>query len=301
MTYRLCVAHLYPEQMNIYGDRGNILALTQRCAWRGIEVEVRQVGVGVDVDWLELDLAFFGGGQDSGQALIAGDFVRRHGPPLRAAIADGLVLLAICGGYQLLGEYFLTHNGEQLPGIGALDLHTVGGDVRLIGNIVVEANLAETTNDQRPMTTDHRPPTTENTPSSFVGRSSLAAPTTNHRSPINESTPSSFVVRRSSLVRLVGFENHSGRTYLGPGVRPLGRVLVGHGNNGEDGAEGCVYRNTFGCYMHGSLLPKNPQLTDHLIGLALRRRYGMGATLVPLDDDLELRAQRTMVERLLAR
>src|SRR5262245_16989806 len=262
MTCRLRIAHLYPEQMNIYGDRGNILALTRRCAWRGIEVELLPIGVGMDVDWLALDLVFFGGGQDSGQALIAEDFVGRHGPTLRAAIDDGLVLLAICGGYQLLGHYFLTHTGEQLPGIGALDLHTVGGNIRLIGNIVVEASLAETT---------------------------------------NERNDSSFVVRRSSFVRLVGFENHSGRTYLGAGVRPLGRVLVGHGNNGEDGTEGAVYRNTFGCYMHGSLLPKNPQLADHLIHLALRRRYGSAANLAPLDDRLEIIAQRTMVERLVTR
>jgi CobQ-like glutamine amidotransferase family enzyme len=138
MTYRLRLAHLYPEQMNIYGDRGNILALGQRCRWRGIAVELLPVGVGAQIDWGEVDLAFFGGGQDSGQALIAEDFVQRQGPAVRAAIDSGLVLLAICGGYQLLGDYFLTHTGERLPGIGALDLHTVGGDVRLIGNIVVE-------------------------------------------------------------------------------------------------------------------------------------------------------------------
>ena len=100
---------------------------------------------------------------------------------------------------------------------------------------------------------------------------------------------------------MVGFENHSGRTYLGAGVRPLGWVLAGHGNNGEDGTEGAIYRNAFGCYMHGSLLPKNPQLADHLIGLALRRRYGPGATLAPLDDTLELAAQRAMVERIVKR
>jgi CobQ-like glutamine amidotransferase family enzyme len=109
----------------------------------------------------------------------------------------------------------------------------------------------------------------------------------------------SVVGRRPSVVKLVGFENHSGRTYLGPGARPLGRVLAGHGNNGEDGSEGAVYRNAFGCYMHGSLLPKNPFFADHLIGLALRRRYGPGAELAPLDDRLELAAQRTMVERLI--
>jgi lipid II isoglutaminyl synthase (glutamine-hydrolysing) len=269
MTHRLRIAHLYPEQMNIYGDRGNILALTQRCAWRGIAFELLPVAAGMAVDWQDVDLAFFGGGQDSGQALIAEDFVQRHGPALRTAIDDGLVLLSICGGYQLLGHYFLTITGEQLPGIGALDLHTLGGDVRLIGNIVVEADLSETPND--------------------AGR------------PLNEPRDSAAVDSHLSLIKLVGFENHNGRTYLGAGVRPLGRVLAGHGNNGQDGTEGAIYRNTFGCYMHGSLLPKNPQFADHLIGLALRRRYGAAATLVVLQDDLELAAQRTMVERILAR
>src|SRR5262245_13728029 len=206
MRYRLRLAHLYPDQMNIYGDRGNILALTQRCAWRGIGVELVRVGVDAEVDWPSIDIAFFGGGQDSGQALIAGDFVQRQGPPLRAAIDDDLVVLSICGGYQLLGHYFLTYTGERLPGIGAIDVHTVGGDVRLIGNIVVDADLSpwsvvrgqlQTTTDRELRTTDHRP-----------------------------------------RAKLVGFENHSGRTYLGAGVRPLGRVLAGHGNNGEDGTEG---------------------------------------------------------------
>ncbi|HEU5099295.1 MAG TPA: glutamine amidotransferase [Roseiflexaceae bacterium] len=259
MSYRLRLAHLYPDQMNIYGDRGNILALTQRCAWRGIAVDLLPVGVGAEVDWETVDIAFFGGGQDSGQALIAGDFVERQGPSIRTAIEGGLVLLAICGGYQLLGHYFLTHTGERLPGVGALDVHTVGGDVRLIGNIVVGVG-------------------------SWVSGNGESQPATEHLTPDT---------------RLVGFENHSGRTYLGAGVRPLGRVLVGHGNNGEDGSEGAVYHTAFGCYMHGSLLPKNPHFADHLIGLALRRRYGRGAELAPLDDRLELGAQRTMVERLL--
>jgi CobQ-like glutamine amidotransferase family enzyme len=259
MIYRLRLAHLYPEQMNIYGDRGNILALTRRCAWRGIAVDLLPVGVGASLDWETVDIAFFGGGQDSGQALIAADFVGRQGPAVRAAIENGLVLLAICGGYQLLGHYFLTHTGERLPGIGALDVHTVGGDVRLIGNIVVE------TGDW----------------GLGAGKSSLS--------------PQSSVLSP----RLVGFENHSGRTYLGSGVQPLGRVLSGHGNNGEDGTEGAIYQNVFGCYMHGSLLPKNPHFADRLIGLALRRRYGSGAELAPLDDRLELAAQRTMVERLI--
>lgn len=243
MTHSLKLAHIYPAEMSIYGDRGNIIALAQRCRWRGVELSVTPVEPGDEVDWAGFDLAFFGGGQDSGQSLIAQDLLERQGPGLRAAIDDGLVLLAICGGYQLLGHYFLTHAGERLPGLGALDVHTVGGKQRLIGNSVVEAELG------------------------------------------------------GAAVRLVGFENHSGRTYHGPDVRSLGKVLVGHGDNGEDGSGGAVYRNTFGCYLHGSLLPKNPQLTDHLIGLALRRRYG--AEPAPLEAALELRAQRTMTERLL--
>src|SRR4051812_49052389 len=138
MNYRLQLAHLYPEQMNIYGDRGNILTLTQRCAWRGVAVDLLSVGVGADVDWNAVDMAFFGGGQDSGQAQIAGDFVDRQGPALRAAVEEGLVLLSICGGFQLLGHSYVTHTGEQLPGVGVFDARTGGGAVRLIGNICVE-------------------------------------------------------------------------------------------------------------------------------------------------------------------
>jgi len=271
MSYRLRLAHLYPEQMNIYGDRGNILTLTQRCAWRGVMVDLLPVGVGDDVDWGAVDIAFFGGGQDSGQALIADDFVQRQGPALRAAVEDGLVLLSICGGYQLLGHTYVTHTGEQLPGVGVFDARTVGGSVRLIGNIVVE---------------------TEDGGWRLGDGSSTRSPI--HNSPLRCACP-------PTPTRLVGFENHSGRTYLGPGARSLGRVLVGHGNNGEDGSEGAIYRNAFGCYMHGSLLPKNPFFADHLIGLALRRRYGPGAELAPLDDRLELAAQNMIIERLVTR
>lgn len=242
----LVLAHLYPEQMNIYGDRGNILTLEQRCRWRGIELRVDAIKPGMQVDWTAYDLLFFGGGQDSGQALIASDFVERHGTAVRAAIQDGVVVLSICGGYQLLGHYFLTHAGEKLPGISALDVHTVGGTRRMIGNIVVDW-------------------------SNGAARD----------------------------LRLVGFENHSGRTYLGGAVRPLGRVLSGYGNNGEDGGEGCVYQNAHGCYMHGSLLPKNPHFADHLLRLALLRRYGNADALTPLDDVVELRAHDTMVKRLI--
>ncbi|GAA5527343.1 glutamine amidotransferase [Herpetosiphon gulosus] len=242
--YNLTIAHLYPEQMNIYGDRGNIITLRQRCAWREITTTLIPVMPGSSIDWQSVDLAFFGGGQDSGQALIAADFVEHQAEPLRRAAETGMVLLAICGGYQLLGHYFLTHTGEKLPGIGLLDVHTVGSTQRLIGNLLIEANWG-------------------------TGRQTL-----------------------------VGFENHSGGTFLGKGVKPLGKVLAGHGNNGQDGSEGAVWQNVIGCYMHGSLLPKNPHFADHLLELALQRRHGASATLSPLDDQLELAAHNTMVERL---
>ncbi|WP_322512946.1 glutamine amidotransferase [Chloroflexus sp.] len=243
----LRLAHLYPDHMNVYGDRGNVIALRQRCLRRGIALEVVPVNPGDTIDWTTIDLAFFGGGQDSGQALITTDLIERQGPGLRAAIENDLVVLAICGGYQLLGHYFLTHTGERLPGLGALDVHTIAGKQRMIGNIVIEVDLG-----QGPW-------------------------------------------------RLVGFENHSGRTFHGSGVKPLGKVLAGYGDNGQDGWGGAIYRNTFGCYLHGSLLPKNPQLTDHLIGLALRRRYGASAELPPLPAERELAAQRVMVQRVLRR
>jgi CobQ-like glutamine amidotransferase family enzyme len=241
----LRIAHLYPAQMNIYGDRGNIITLVRRCEWRGIEVSVEAIHPGATCDWRAFDLAFFGGGQDSGQALIADDFVQRQGADVRSAIVDGLVVLAICGGYQLLGNYFLTHTGDKLLGIGALDVHTIGGQRRLIGNLAVELDWV-----------------------------------------LADATPRT----------LIGFENHSGRTYVGSGAQRIGRVLVGNGNNGEDGSEGARVHNTFGCYLHGSLLPKNPHFADYLIGLALMRRYGR-ADLTPLDDTNEVYAHQQMIQR----
>jgi CobQ-like glutamine amidotransferase family enzyme len=247
MQRALRIAHLYPDHMNIYGDRGNIIALTQRCRWRGIAVEVVGVQPGAAVAWASFDLVFFGGGQDSGQALIAADFVQRHGTELCAAIADGLPMLAICGGYQLLGHYFQTHTGERLAGIGAIDAHTIGGDRRMIGDIAI--------------------------------------------------TIDGDVLGGGEPLVAVGFENHSGQTYLGDGVRPLGRVIAGHGNNGSDGGEGAVVHHAYGCYLHGSLLPKNPRFADHLLSLALVHAGGDGA-LAPLDDHREDAARAVMLERL---
>jgi len=242
VTLNFTVGWLYPDLMNIYGDRGNIVTLCQRARWRGLDARVLEVGKGAAPGVEDVDVFFFGGGQDREQSLIYDDLLETKAVALARAIDDGAVVLAVCGGYQLFGHYYQTAAGERLPGIGLLDLHTEAGTRRCIGDVVVEADSA-------------------------LG--------------LRERT-------------LVGFENHSGRTFLGEGLRPLGRVLKGSGNNGEDGTEGVAQGNLFGTYLHGSLLPKNPHLADLILERALRRH------LDPLDDGLELAAHRRIVERELA-
>jgi CobQ-like glutamine amidotransferase family enzyme len=236
---RLTLLHLYPDLLNIYGDRGNVVALARRASWRGIALDVREASVGEDVEWDAVDIVTIGGGEDTKQGLAAEDLAARAGP-LRAAIEGGLAVLAVCGGYQLLGHYYQPAEGPRLPGVGALDAHTVAGRRRMIGNVVADA---------------------------------------------------------PALGSLVGFENHSGRTFLGPGCQPLARIRRGRGggNNGSDRGEGARHRYCVGTYLHGSVLPKNPALADFLLQGALERRYGARAAqaaLHPLQDDLEARAHR---------
>jgi lipid II isoglutaminyl synthase (glutamine-hydrolysing) len=229
----LRVLSLYPEQMNIYADRGNILFLQRRCEWRGIGFVHAGAGPGDPVDPAAHDLFYVGGGQDRDQRAVAADMVATKAGALRAAVNDGAALLAVCGGYQLLGHGYRLGE-ETLPGLGLADLETVREPgPRLIGNFAIETDL-----DGGPRL-------------------------------------------------LAGFENHGGRTNLGAGVEPLGRVVKGNGNNGRDGTEGVRRDNLIGTYMHGPLLPKNAWLADHLIALALERRYGERPQLQPLDDTLE--------------
>jgi CobQ-like glutamine amidotransferase family enzyme len=242
----LRIAHLYADEMNIYGDRGNILTLTKRAEWRGIPVEVRAIGRGPAPDLSDIDLIFWGGGQDRDQELVFTDAAEHKVEAIRRAIEGDAVVLAVCGGYQLLGESYVTADGKRLPGLALVDLHTVPGARRNIGNVVIETNGLGL----RPAT-------------------------------------------------LVGFENHSGKTYLGRGLTPLGHVVRGAGNNGEDGSEGVVSGNVFGTYLHGSLLPKNPHFADLLIHRALRRQ-GI-AQLAPLAATEELQAHQFVSERLLGR
>lgn len=250
---RLMLCHLYPDLLDLYGDRGNILTLAARSRWRGIDVLVQRASLGDEFDFREMDILFIGGGSDREQSLLVNDLKRREGE-LREAIEEGLVVLSICGGYQLLGRYYQTSGGEKMPGLGVLDLWTMAGSGRLIGNVVAELNPAA------------------------WGHSDQGA---------------------NRLTTLVGFENHSGRTYLGAGLAPLGTVKHGYGNNGEDRGEGVRYRNVFGTYLHGPLLPKNPHFADLLLRLALERR-GRQELLQPLDDRLEVLAHQAVVERVLA-
>lgn len=243
MQLRICF--LYAAGMNVYGDRGNVTTLTQRCRWRGIDVEVVERGVGEHGPLDPFDLIVSGGGQDRDQVAVSRDLQGDAGRALRDAVEADSVVLTVCGTYQLLGHYFKTGSGETLPGIGIFDAYTVAGGRRWIGDTLVQVVTAD-------------------------GQS----------------------------IDLVGFENHSGRTHLNPGCRPLGRVVVGAGNNGEDGTEGAAYRNAFGTYLHGPLLPKNPAFADHLIRLALRRRYADDVELPVLSDNFEIIAHDRMVERI---
>jgi lipid II isoglutaminyl synthase (glutamine-hydrolysing) len=229
----LRVCALYPSLMNIYADRGNLLVLERRCRWRGIGFSVTAAELGDPLDPAGADLFYIGGGQDRDQKLCALDLATVKRDAIHQAAERGAVILAVCGGYQLLGHSYQLGE-ETLPGVELVDLVTVRSeDPRLIGNVAIEVEL----------------------------------------------DPG---VRRT----LAGFENHGGRTKLGPAAQPLGRVLNGHGNNGADGYEGVRRGNVIGTYLHGPLLPKNTWFADWLIRAAL----GGSEPLEPLDDRLELEA-----------
>jgi CobQ-like glutamine amidotransferase family enzyme len=224
---------LYPEQMNIYADRGNMIFLQRRTEWRGIPFHFAAAGPGDGFDPAAHDLIYIGGGQDRDQILVAEDMLQTKRDAIAEAVEDGAALLAVCGGYQLLGERYELGD-RSIPGLGIADLETVREPgPRLIGNVDIEVDLGD-------------------------GPRILA-----------------------------GFENHGGRTHLGPTAEPLGRVLNGHGNNGRDRLEGVKRLNMIGTYLHGPLLPKNAWLADRLIATALERRTGARPQLEPLDDEFE--------------
>ncbi|WP_367270221.1 type 1 glutamine amidotransferase [uncultured Eubacterium sp.] len=225
------IVHLYPEEMNLYGDRGNVICLKKRLEARNYKVDVINVGLGERIP--DFDILFIGGGQDKEMSIVRRD-VRRKAEELTYYIHSGKTILAICGGYQLLGEYYKTSSSQVIELSGALPFFTEGAKQRMIGNIVFE----------------------------------------------------------SPFGKIVGFENHSGKTYVANELRPLGRVISGYGNNGEDGSEGVLYKNTFGTYAHGAVLPKNPLLADEIIKRALQTNE-----LSKLDDELENLCHNSLVSR----
>jgi lipid II isoglutaminyl synthase (glutamine-hydrolysing) len=245
---KVVVGHFYPDYLNIYADRGNIAVLEQRARWRGIEFDYRTIGLGERVRPGEHDLYYVGGGQDREQALIAPDLAAK-GPQLVEAVRGGAAFLAVCGGYQLLGGFYRDRSGAELPGIGLLPHHTVAGERRMIGDVLLECELEPG-------------------------------------------------ARRT----LAGFENHAGRTYLAEGAEPLGRVVAGFGNNGEDGFEGARVGSVVGTYLHGPLLPRNAWLADWFLARALAHRSGgEPPELEPLPDVYEEAAQRVSAARARSR
>lgn len=238
---KLKIGYLYPDLLEVYSDRGNVTVLQKRAEWRGIDVEVDRITVGDNPALSDYDLLFSGGGEDREQLLVAEDLQKKRDSLLNA-VESGTVILTICGSYQLLGHYFETIGGNRIEGLGLLDLYTIGGKKRLVGNAVGKVNLL------------------------------------------------------GSELTLVGYENHSGRTYLGQNVSPLASVMNGYGNNGEDGQEGVAQGTVFGSYLHGPLLSKNPFFADYLLKLALQRRVEE-PRLEPLDDKWELQAHKRVVEQ----
>lgn len=233
------ICHMYPDLLNIYGDVGNILILKYRAKKRGIKTNVFNVSINDDFDSSKYDIVFFGGGQDYEQSIVANDLKENKRKEIIKYIENNKVFLSICGGYQLLGKYYITGLGKEIEGLSALNVYTEPSDKRFIGNTVIYNN-------------DYK---------EFY----------------------------------VGFENHSGKTYIGD-LKPLGKVLSGYGNNGEDGYEGCVYKNTYCTYFHGSLLSKNPELADRLLMTALKNKY-KDFILPKLDDTYELKAKKFIINR----
>ena len=218
----LKLAYLYPSLLNLYGDQGNILCLKRRAEWRDIELEVHEIELGSRKSFENFDLFFIGGGQDAQQELVADDLMRRKAD-LIEAVENNAVILSICGGYQMLGNYYQTSSNAKVEGLGILDIHTKAPEdaSRLIGNVVARSELKGGMKDKT----------------------------------------------------LVGFENHSGRTYIKKKSKTKALAIVEKG------------------YLHGSVLPKNPHFADELLLRAIKRQDPK-AKLKKLKDEMEQQAHK---------
>lgn len=238
----LNICHLYPDVLNMYGDRGNVLCLQKRLEWRGITCNVEGVSVGEKLDASKYDIFVIGSGQSFEEGSLLEDLAGDKAREIRNAVEEGKVFLAVCGGYQMLGKHYQALDGKQYDLVGALDMYTVEQRDRMTGDYMYEC----------------------------------------------EELPGKAII---------GFENHTGATFLGEGVRPVGKVISGSGNNGKDGSEGARYKNVYGTYGHGCLLPKNPEVADMLLSWALENKYP-GTKLEPLNDAFENSAHDYMESRL---
>lgn len=235
----LTIGHLYPDLLNLYGDRGNIQCLMKRCQWRGIDAETITFELGDKIDFSKLDIVLLGGGSDREEKIVC-EKLESIKNDFKEYVEDNGVVIAVCGGFQILGNYYAMAE-ETISGLGIVDIETDRGtDYRLIDNIVLESDLF--------------------------------------------------------TMPVVGFENHGGRTNI-KNNKPLGKVIYGSGNDGKSGYEGVVYKNVIGTYLHGPLLPKNPQVTDYLISKALERKYGHPVELTELDDTEEKEANEYIYNR----
>ncbi len=234
----ITIGHLYPDLLNLYGDRGNIACMEKRCHWRGIGAKTIEFNTGDSIDFSKLDIVLLGGGSDREQAIVCKNLLEIQ-KEFKAYVEDFGVVIAVCGGYQLLGNYYKTEK-EVIQGLSLVDIYTEQGEGRLIDNIVLKSEIVS--------------------------------------------------------MPVVGFENHGGRTYLN-GNKAFGKVLYGAGNDGESGYEGVLYKNVIGTYLHGPLLPKNPQICDYLISKALERRYGEKIILPELEDSQEEEANNYIYRR----
>ncbi|RJQ25565.1 cobalamin biosynthesis protein CobQ [Candidatus Parcubacteria bacterium] len=262
IRHSLTIGWLYPDLMSTYGDRGNIIVLQKRCEWRNIEVKILHLNPGFDHKLLATcNMLFMGGAQDKQQQIVAQDLKKEKVETLKKMVDDGVPGLYICGAYQLLGKYYKEADGTKILGLGIFDLYTENpgeNHPRLIGNIIAELAGSTWQVADGKKTTSYAPQATRH---------------------------------------IVGFENHGGRTYLGKNVKPFAKVIKGFGNNGEDGTEGAIYKNAIGTYLHGPILPKNPEIADYLIKKALEVKYKDEIGLEDLDDSLEQKAKEIIEKR----
>lgn len=244
----LKILHMYADMLDLYGDSGNMEIIEYRCKMRGIGCEREVYSIDSDIpDFSSYDLIYIGGGADLEQQHIAADLLRcRDG--IEKAYKEGVFLFLICGGYQLMGRYYRDADGNNIPGLGLFDYHTIAPESRkkrCIGNIVIRTEIA------------------------------------------------------GKPVDVVGFENHGGQTM---GVTtPFGKVLYGNGNCSRSEAEGYLEKNVIATYLHGPCLAKNPEISDYMIAYCMSRGADVPAELAPLDDDLENKCRKVMLNRLLSK